>query len=159
MRPWANLPRLRDMTECRFSNSTCQIEGEIVPVANWPWLTVTRSSWHYPVGRMIDRFTAAGSNGLLLLHAPGNTFIRDLAAGQRILFQPGGLIWKDPTVSMFLHFEYPHGRHWFSSPRWQAKSTWLALQGPGRIAVQSVFERPEQVGSVRRSSPATQQAW
>jgi hypothetical protein len=50
-----------------------------------------------------------------------------------------------------------HGR--CCSPRWQAKSTWLALQGPGRIAVQSVFERPEQVGSVRRSSPATQQAW
>ena len=115
--------------------------------------------WHYPVGRTIDRFTAAGSHGLLLLHAPGNTFIRDLAAGQRILIQPGGLIWKDPTVSMFLHFEYPHGQYWFSSPRWQAKSTWLALQGPGRIAVQSVFERPEQVGSVRRSSPATQQAW
>src|SRR5258708_39241317 len=26
-------PRLRDMTEFRFSNSTCQVEGEIVPVA------------------------------------------------------------------------------------------------------------------------------
>ena len=26
-------PRLRDMTEFHFSNSTCQIEGEIVPVA------------------------------------------------------------------------------------------------------------------------------
>lgn len=115
--------------------------------------------WHYPLGRTIDRFTAAGSNGLLLLHGPGNTFIRDLAPAQRILIQPGGLIWKDPTVSMFLHFEYPHGQYWFSSPRWQAKSTWLTLQGPGRIAVQSVFERPEQVGSVRRSSPATQQVW
>jgi uncharacterized protein (AIM24 family) len=30
---WAEAPRLRDMTEFRFSNSTCQIEGEIVPVA------------------------------------------------------------------------------------------------------------------------------
>ena len=84
---------------------------------------------------------------------------KDRRPAQRVLVQPGGLIWKDPTVSMFLHFEYPHGQYWFSSPRWQAKSTWLALQGPGRIAVQSVFERPEQVGSVRRSSPATQQAW
>jgi hypothetical protein len=30
---WAEAPRLRDMSEFRFSNSTCQIEGEIVPVA------------------------------------------------------------------------------------------------------------------------------
>ncbi len=30
---WREAPRLRDMTEIRFSNSTCQVEGEIVPVA------------------------------------------------------------------------------------------------------------------------------
>src|SRR5438552_18897323 len=30
---WADAPRLRDMTEFRFSSSTCQIEGEIVPAA------------------------------------------------------------------------------------------------------------------------------
>src|ERR1700730_2575146 len=30
---WAEAPRLRDMTEFRFSSSTCQVEGEIVPVA------------------------------------------------------------------------------------------------------------------------------
>src|SRR6266566_2840857 len=30
---WTEAPRLRDMTEFRFASSTCQIEGEIVPVA------------------------------------------------------------------------------------------------------------------------------
>jgi uncharacterized protein (AIM24 family) len=30
---WTEAPRLRDLTEFRFSNSSCQIEGEIVPVA------------------------------------------------------------------------------------------------------------------------------
>ena len=30
---WREAPRLRDMTEFRFGNSTCQVEGEIVPVA------------------------------------------------------------------------------------------------------------------------------
>jgi len=30
---WRSAPRLRDMTELRFGNSTCQVEGEIVPVA------------------------------------------------------------------------------------------------------------------------------
>jgi uncharacterized protein (AIM24 family) len=117
------------------------------------------TEWHYPVGRTMDRFTAAGGNGLLLLHGPGNTFIRDLAPGQRILVQPGGLIWKDQTVAMFLHVEYPRGAYWFSSARWQAKSIWLTLQGPGRVAVQSVFERPETVGAVKQTSGATTQHW
>jgi uncharacterized protein (AIM24 family) len=30
---WREAPRLRDMTEFRFNNSTCQVEGELVPVA------------------------------------------------------------------------------------------------------------------------------
>ena len=30
---WKEAPRLRDMTEFRFSGSTCQVEGELVPVA------------------------------------------------------------------------------------------------------------------------------
>ncbi len=30
---WREAPRLRDMTEFRFSNSTCQVEGKLVPVA------------------------------------------------------------------------------------------------------------------------------
>jgi uncharacterized protein (AIM24 family) len=114
---------------------------------------------HYPLGRTMDRFTAQGGPGLLLLHAPGNTFIRDLQQGERILVQPGGLIYKDRSVRMFLHFEYPHGQYWFSSARWQAKAVWLTLQGPGRVAVQSVFERPELAGSVRNTSGSTTQYW
>src|SRR5512142_407832 len=30
---WREAPRLKDMTEIHFSHSTCQVEGEIVPVA------------------------------------------------------------------------------------------------------------------------------
>jgi uncharacterized protein (AIM24 family) len=30
---WREAPRLKDMTEFQFSNSVCQVEGEIVPVA------------------------------------------------------------------------------------------------------------------------------
>jgi uncharacterized protein (AIM24 family) len=30
---WREAPRIKDMTEIRFSQSTCQVEGEIVPVA------------------------------------------------------------------------------------------------------------------------------
>ena len=70
-----------------------------------------------------------------------------------------GMIWKDRSVRMYLHFEYPRGNYWFSSARWQAKSVWLVLQGPGRVAVQSVFERPEGTGSITNSSGATTQYW
>jgi len=115
--------------------------------------------WHYPIGQNIDRFVAQGTPGLLFLHAPGNTFVRDLNHGQRILVQPGGLIWKDPSVHMSLHFEYPRGNYWFSSARWEAKSTWLALAGPGRVAIQSVFEPPEMVGSVVNHSQGTTHYW
>ena len=114
---------------------------------------------HYPLGQFIDRFTAHNIPGLLLLHGPGNSFVRDLQPGQRILVQPGALIWKDPSVRMFLHFEYPRGRYWFSSARWQAKSTWLTLQGPGRIAIQSAFHHLHQTRSVYRSSSSTRQQW
>ena len=126
------------------------------------WFTTKdddEEEWHYPLGQTLDTFSAAGGNGLLLLHAPGNTFLRDLAPRQRILVQPGGLIYKDQSVRMFLHFEYPRGSYWFSSARWQAKTAWLTLEGPGRVAVQSVFERPETVGAVRRHSGATTQYW
>ena len=30
---WREAPRIRDMTEIHFGSSTCQVEGEIVPVA------------------------------------------------------------------------------------------------------------------------------
>jgi uncharacterized protein (AIM24 family) len=126
------------------------------------WFTTQdgdEQEWHYPLGMTMDRFTAAGAPGLLLLHSAGNCFVRDLRQGERILIQPSALIWKDPRVAMFLHFEYPRGAYWFSSARWEAKTTWLTLQGPGRVAVKSVFERPEMVSSVRQTSGATTQWW
>jgi len=149
-----------DVVEHRFlvatSNVTYQWENSGI------WFSTQKGDdqeYHYPLGRTMDRFWAQGGPGLMLLHAPGNTFIRDLGPGERILVQPSGLVWKDPTVRMTLHFEYPHGAYWFSSARWQAKSVWLTLHGPGRIAIQSVFERPEMVGQVVRCCSSTTQVW
>ncbi len=149
-----------DVTEHRFLLATGNVGYQWHKTGVW---FTTKSGddteWHYPAGRFIDRFTAAQVPGLLLLHAPGNVFVRDLRSGERILLQPSALIYKDPVVRMSLHFEYPRGQYWFSSARRQAKSIWLAMQGPGRIAVQSVFRRQETVGTVHRSSSATRHAW
>jgi uncharacterized protein (AIM24 family) len=149
-----------DVTEHRFLLATGNVGYQWQKAGVW---FTTKSGddteWHYPVGRVIDRFIAQGIPGLLLLHAPGNVFVKDLRRGERILLQPSALIWKDPTVAMSLHFEYPRGTYWFSSARREAKSIWLTVHGPGRIAVQSIFHRPEPVGRVYRSSSATRQVW
>jgi uncharacterized protein (AIM24 family) len=149
-----------DVVEHRFLVATSNVAYHWENTGVW---YATRNGdeqeYHYPLGATMDRFTAQNGHGLLLLHAPGNTFIRDLRQGERILVQPGGLIWKDRSVRMYLHFEYPRGSYWFSSARWQAKSIWLVLQGPGRVAVQSVYEPPEMGGGIVNSSGATTQYW
>ena len=62
---------------------------------------------HYPVGAFMDRFSGTQPPGLLLLHAGGNVFVRDLAPDETMLVKPTALIFKDPAVQMHLHFEHP----------------------------------------------------
>jgi uncharacterized protein (AIM24 family) len=114
---------------------------------------------HYPVGAFMDRFTAPQSPGLLLLHASGNVLVRELAPGESLLVKPTALIFKDPTVEMQLHFEHP--RMGFSMwGSWGNRYVWLRLWGPGRVAVQSAFERMEGENAyLTNCSPATQQQW
>lgn len=114
---------------------------------------------HHPVGMLMDRFHAPESPGLLILHAAGNVFVRELAANQTILVKPTALIFKDPTVQMQLHFEHPHtGFSLWGS--WANRYLWLRLWGPGRVAVQSVFDRMEGENSnITSCSSATEQRW
>jgi uncharacterized protein (AIM24 family) len=152
-----------DVAEHRFLAATGNIDYKWL--RNHVWFATgdpndrNDREFHYPAGQFMDKFTAHDGPGLMLLHAPGNVFVRDLAQGQHILVQPSALLWKDPSVRMNLHFEYPHGQYWWSSARWQAKSVWLSLAGPGRVAISSVFERPETVGQVVDDCGATRHYW
>jgi uncharacterized protein (AIM24 family) len=114
---------------------------------------------HYPVGAFMDRFSAVQSPGLLLLHASGNVFVRELAPGQSLLVKPTALIFKDPSVQMQLHFEHPQtGFSLWGS--WSNRYVWLRLWGPGRVGVQSAFERMEGENSyVTSCSQATETRW
>ncbi|HUA20758.1 MAG TPA: AIM24 family protein [Bryobacteraceae bacterium] len=114
---------------------------------------------HYPVGMFMDRFSAPQSPGLLLLHASGNVFVRQLAPNQTILVKPTALIFKDPSVQMQLHFEHP--RSGFNLwGRWSNRYFWLRLWGPGRVAVQSAFEHMHGEGQyLANCSPATEVRW
>jgi uncharacterized protein (AIM24 family) len=100
----------------------------------------------YPLGRVMDRFSATGAPGLLLLHAAGNVFVRDLAPGQVILLKPTALVFKDPTVQMELFYDSPGIGSILSLGSLMSATRgylWLRLQGPGRVAIQSVFDRVE----------------
>ena len=100
---------------------------------------------------------------MLLLHSPGNTFGRDLAPGARLLVQPTALLYRDVSVGMHLHLEYPHSQGMsFGSLRsrsYEYRQIWLSLTGPGRVAVQSVFARPETHERITSSSFSSRRSW
>jgi uncharacterized protein (AIM24 family) len=111
------------------------------------------------MGMYGDIFGARDSPGLLLLHSPGNTFVRDLAPRESMLVQPSCLLYRDLSVNMHLHLEYPHSQGMFSWRRYNYRSMWLRLIGPGRIAVQSVYQRPENAEPITSHSYATSRSW
>jgi uncharacterized protein (AIM24 family) len=116
---------------------------------------------HYPLGRLGDVFTARESPGLLLLHSPGNTFIRDLGPDESILVQPSALLYRDLSVRTQLHLEYPQfqggGSFWHST--YSHRYVWLRLNGPGRVAVQSIFARVEESERITDSSGHSTRSW
>jgi uncharacterized protein (AIM24 family) len=126
------------------------------------WLQVQKGNeteFEYPVGPFLDLFVAGGHQpGLLLLHCPGNLFVRDLGPGQTILVQPGSLVYSDTSVTYGLHAEFPAsgGLRWTS---YQYRTIWLRLRGPGRVAVRSIFEKPERHPAVVGSSGMTHYQW
>jgi uncharacterized protein (AIM24 family) len=118
----------------------------------------TETETHYPMGPYGDIFAAAGLPGLVLLHSPGNTFVRDLSPGETLLTQPSALLYRDVSVGVHMHMEYPRTgfRFWRS---FDYRTIWIRLVGPGRVAVASIFERPERPEPIDRSSYATTRRW
>jgi uncharacterized protein (AIM24 family) len=223
---WREAPRLRDMTEFKFSLSTCQVEGEIVPVAEinlgpqdwvyfehhvmlWKDNDVKMSLMQLPgglkrafagmpflisvaqgpgriafsrdatgelvvlplhpgmeldvrehafllasghisysfirvkglrnilfggQGMFMDRFVTSNAPGLLILHGYGNVFERRLAAGESILVEPGGFLYKDSTVTMDVATQ-PLTSGFFGGTGMNL----ARLTGPGRIGIQSMY--------------------
>lgn len=114
----------------------------------------------YPIGPFYDSFAARGQPGLLLLHSPGNTFIRDLDADESILVQPSSLVYWEASVDLSLHLERPRT---VDTPSMKDphmyRIVWLRLRGPGRVAVQSVYELAESTGKLDVFSFGSTQLW
>jgi uncharacterized protein (AIM24 family) len=114
----------------------------------------------YPIGPFYDSFTARDQPGLLLLHSPGNTFIRDLGADESILVQPSSLVYWETSVDLALHLERPRnlGVPSMKDP-YSYRIVWLRVRGPGRVAVQSVYELAESTGKLDVFSFGSTQLW
>ncbi len=115
--------------------------------------------WTYPVGRQVDRFAAADRPGLVLIQCGGNAFTRDLGDGESLLVKPPALLFKDPSVAMQLHVEFPAAgaRLWRT---WGNRYLWLRVWGPGRVGLQSSYERLEDPGTdFQDSCQFTQHLW
>jgi uncharacterized protein (AIM24 family) len=118
-----------DVREHLFLVATSNLSYRVFDPGIW---YQTERSFHYPLGQYMDRFSAAQMPGLLLLHAPGNVFVRTLQAGETLLVRAAALIFKDPSVQMSLRIEYP-AAYRFGGHR----LTWIHLSGPGRVGVKS----------------------
>jgi len=115
---------------------------------------------HYPLGMFMDRFNASKDPGLVLVHGAGNVFVRTLAPGEAILIKPTALLYKDTSVHMGLHFEHPRAQQFSFWRPYTQRYTWVSVQGPGRVAVQSADKHFHDPGwNMVDSSPSTMKSW
>ena len=113
---------------------------------------------HYPIGMFMDRFTSPQAPGLLLLHAAGNVFVRDLGerddsgqaegAGVQGPHRPNAVALRAPQRGVERVGN-------LGQPIHVAAAVW-----PGRVAIQSVYPPAEGENSrITGLSRATQQQW
>jgi len=85
-------------------------------------------------GLVIDRFNAGSTGGTVWLHGGGNILEMSLAAGQQLDVEPGGWLYKDPSVTIETKFQ--------GLRQGLLAGSDLAcnrLTGPGRIGIQSMY--------------------
>ncbi|OAI47619.1 hypothetical protein AYO44_01555 [Planctomycetaceae bacterium SCGC AG-212-F19] len=85
-------------------------------------------------GMFMDRFVTKQDTGLLVLHGYGNVFQRTLAAGESIVVEPGGFLYKDSSVQMQTEIQN------FSTGFFSGTGmSLMKLTGPGRVGIQSMY--------------------
>lgn len=84
---------------------------------------------------IVDQFRAESAPGIVWLHGFGNVFEVILGAGESIDLEPGGWLYKDPSVSMKTLTQNLSSGFFGSS----ASFFWNRLTGPGRVGIQSMY--------------------
>jgi uncharacterized protein (AIM24 family) len=80
----------------------------------------------------VERFTADGKDGLLLLHGSADVFQKTLDAGETLFVEPGAFLYKDSSVKDEQYTEKGVKigmRHMHM----------VRLTGPGRVGIQSMY--------------------
>jgi uncharacterized protein (AIM24 family) len=85
-------------------------------------------------GFFIDTFSCERQQGILWLHGYGNVFEINLKQGEQIDIEPGGWIYKEPTVKMDTIFQRLSTSFFGGA----GQVVWNRFTGPGRIALQSM---------------------
>lgn len=85
-------------------------------------------------GLFIDKFQCNGPEGIVWLHGYGNVFEKVLAQDEQIDVEPGGWIYKDPTVKMETNAQNISTGIFGSMNLVTNRFT-----GPGRIGIQSMY--------------------
>lgn len=85
-------------------------------------------------GFFIDKFYCEKGEGILWLHGYGNVFEKVLAPGEQIDVEPGGWLYKDPSVRMETNIQT------FSTGLFASMNLITnRFTGPGRIGIQSMY--------------------
>jgi uncharacterized protein (AIM24 family) len=85
-------------------------------------------------GFFIDTFACPDEEGIVWLHGYGNVFEVTLATGEPIDIEPGGWIYKDPSVQMDAQFQRV-ATGWFAG----TSICWNRFTGPGKVGLQSMY--------------------
>jgi len=93
-------------------------------------------------GFFIDRFTAEQYEGIVFLHGYGNIFEVVLGANEAIDVEPGGWVYKDPSVSMDTQLMRLSTGLFASG----GQIVFNRFTGPGRVGIQSMYYHPPVAG-------------
>jgi uncharacterized protein (AIM24 family) len=86
-------------------------------------------------GFFIDTFSCQGHEGILWLHGYGNVFEVTLGDQEQIDIEPGGWMYKDPTVRM----ETVAQRLSSGFLAGAGQISWNRFTGPGQVGLQSMY--------------------
>jgi uncharacterized protein (AIM24 family) len=86
-------------------------------------------------GFFIDKFHGHTGDGVLWLHGYGNVFEKVLGPGEQIDIEPGGWLYKDPTVRVDTVVDR------LTSGLFGATVNFVVnrFTGPGRVGIQSMY--------------------
>ena len=84
---------------------------------------------------IVDQFRAETAPGIVWLHGFGNVFEVTLGVEESIDLEPGGWLYKDPTVAMKTVTQSLSSGLFGSA----ASFFWNRFTGPGRVGIQSMY--------------------